>query len=126
MFSLLVETVSCVLEEKLVRFEIYHSIVHSLKFLYFIAKLMLTNSLEVETLLASEGQFDGRFPEDSSRFDMTILESFICLVIILRINDFQMCSRNVSGMFSDSCQLDVFEFKVFLQVFLQFCQVTTS
>ena len=58
MLSLLVQNMRGVIEEELVRFEIYNSIVQSLKFLYFITIFMLTNRLKMKTLLTRKNKFD--------------------------------------------------------------------
>ena len=58
MLSLLVENMGGVIEEELVRFEIYNSIVQSLKFLDLISILMLTNSLKMKTFLTRKNKFN--------------------------------------------------------------------
>ena len=58
MFSLLVKDMRRIIKEELVRFEIYNSIVHSLKFLDLISILMLTNSLKMKTFLTRKNKFN--------------------------------------------------------------------
>ena len=77
---------------------------------------MFAYCLEVDALLSCEDQLNGRFPENFGGFDMSILEGFIGLVIMICVDDFEMCSWDIFGVFLDGGELDIFKLEIFFEV----------
>jgi hypothetical protein len=70
---------------------------------------VLAQSLEAQTLLSQKRHFYLGDPFDFSGLHNSIVEGFIGLVVVINVNNFEVCSRYIFGVLLRGRQLDVLQ-----------------
>lgn len=122
LLAFLIEAVSGVFKKKLVRFEINNTIVEGLELLYFITVLMLAQSLETQTLLSEKRHFYFGDPFNFGGLHNSIVKSFVLLVIIISVDDFEVGPRYIFRVLFCCYQLYIFQPEELLHLFHDIAQ----